>query len=101
MMAPPDKGSMPRKLLIVLLSTDPRNVEEMAARFYHAAVAAAMDYEIDVVCTATAGKVMIKGALPAGTRKPTLRRLPMIGSRRRTTMARASGPAPPTSNCST
>lgn len=54
-----DSGS--QKLLIVLLNTDPRNVEELAAPFYHAAVAAAMDYEVDVVCTATAGKLMIKG----------------------------------------
>lgn len=52
---------MKRRLLIVLLNTDPRNVEELAAPFYHAAVAAAMDYEVDVVCTATAGKLMIKG----------------------------------------
>jgi predicted peroxiredoxin len=50
-----------RKLLIVLLNTDPRNPEELAAPFYHAAVAAAMDYEVDVVCVATAGKLMLKG----------------------------------------
>lgn len=52
---------MTRRLLIVLMNTDPRNVEELAAPFYHAAVAAAMDYEVDVVCTATAGKLMLKG----------------------------------------
>jgi uncharacterized protein len=50
-----------RRLLIVLVNTDPRNVEELGAPFYHAAVAAAMDYEVDVVCTATAGKLMVKG----------------------------------------
>jgi uncharacterized protein len=50
-----------RRLLIVLVNTDPRNVEELGAPFYHAAVAAAMDYEVDVVCTATAGKLMQKG----------------------------------------
>jgi predicted peroxiredoxin len=44
------------------MNTDPRNPEELAAPFYHAAVAAAMDYEVDVVCTATAGKLMLKGA---------------------------------------
>jgi predicted peroxiredoxin len=53
------------RLLIVLLNTDPRNVEELAAPFYHAAVAAAMDYEVDVVCTATAGKLMMKGVAEA------------------------------------
>jgi predicted peroxiredoxin len=52
---------MGRRLLIVLVNTDPRNAEELGAPFYHAAVAAAMDYEVDVVCSATAGKLMQKG----------------------------------------
>jgi predicted peroxiredoxin len=50
-----------KRLLIVLMNTDPRNVEELGAPFYYAAVAAAMDYEVDVLCTATAGKLMLKG----------------------------------------
>ena len=52
---------MTRRLLVVLANTDPRNVEELAAPFYYAAVAAAMDHEVDVLCTATAGKLMFKG----------------------------------------
>ena len=52
---------MTRRLLIVLVNTDPRNPEELGAPFYHAALAAAMEYEVDVVCAATAGKLMIKG----------------------------------------
>src|SRR5215510_2208471 len=52
---------MTRKLLIVLVNTDPRNAEELGAPFYHAAVAAAMDYAVDVICAATAGKLMRKG----------------------------------------
>jgi uncharacterized protein len=52
---------MSRRLLIVLVNTDPRNPEELGAPFYHAAVAAAMDYEVDVICSATAGKLMQKG----------------------------------------
>jgi uncharacterized protein len=56
-----ESDSVSRRLLIVLVNTDPRNVEELGAPFYHAAVAAAMDYEVDVVCTATAGKLMQKG----------------------------------------
>ena len=52
---------MARKLLIVLVNTDPRNPEELGAPFYHAAVAAAMDYEVDVICAATAGKLMRTG----------------------------------------
>ena len=50
-----------RRLLIVLMNTDPRNVEELGAPFYYAAVAAAMDHQVDVLCTATAGKLMLKG----------------------------------------
>jgi len=49
------------RLLLVLVNTDPRNVEELGAPFYYAAVAAAMDYEVDVLCTATSGKLMLKG----------------------------------------
>jgi len=56
---------MTKRLLVVLMNTDPRNVEELGAPFYHAAVAAAMDYEVDVVCTATAGKLMYKGVAAA------------------------------------
>ena len=52
---------MTKRLLIVLLNTDPRNPEELGAPFYHAAVAAAMDYQVDIVCTATAGRLMMKG----------------------------------------
>ncbi|MBI5261863.1 MAG: DsrE/DsrF/DrsH-like family protein [Bradyrhizobium sp.] len=56
---------MSGRLLIVLLNTDPRNPEELGAPFYHAAVAAAMDYSVDVVCTATAGRLMVKGVAEA------------------------------------
>src|SRR5437762_4816394 len=54
-------GAMTQRLLIVLVNTDPRNVEELGAPFYYAAIAAAMDYEVDVLCTATAGKLLLKG----------------------------------------
>ena len=61
---------MAQKLLIVLVNTDPRNPEELGAPFYHAAVAAAMDYEVDVICAATAGKLMRKGVAEALCIKP-------------------------------
>src|SRR5215831_18893444 len=61
---------MTRKLLIVLVNTDPRNSEELGAPFYHAAVAAAMDYEVDVICAATAGKLMGKGVAESIRLKP-------------------------------
>jgi predicted peroxiredoxin len=46
------------RLLIVLVNTDPRNGEELGAPFFHAAVAAALGYKVDVVCTATAGRLL-------------------------------------------
>jgi len=52
---------MTHRLVVLLLNTDPRNVEELAAPFYYAAVAAAMDHEVDILCTATAGKLMFRG----------------------------------------
>lgn len=59
-----------RRLLIVLMNTDPRNPEELAAPFYYAAVAAAMDYDVDLLCTATAGRLMFKGVAEAIRIKP-------------------------------
>ncbi len=58
------------RLLIVLVNTDPRNPEELGAPFHYAAVAAAMDHDVDVLCTATAGKLMLKGVAQAITIKP-------------------------------
>ncbi|MEZ5995596.1 MAG: DsrE/DsrF/DrsH-like family protein [Hyphomonadaceae bacterium] len=52
---------MARKLIIVMANTDPRNGEELGAPIFQASVAAAMDYEVDVICTATSGKLMKRG----------------------------------------
>ena len=52
---------MAKKLLIVMANTDPRNGEELGAPFFQATVAAAMDYEVEVICTATAGRLMKRG----------------------------------------
>ena len=52
---------MAKKLIIIMVNTDPRNGEELGAPFFQATVAAAMDYEVEVVCTATAGRLMKKG----------------------------------------
>jgi len=46
------------KLVIIMVNTDPRNGEELGAPFFQATVAAAMDYEVEVICTATAGQLM-------------------------------------------
>ena len=52
---------MTDKLIIVMANTDPRNGEELGAPIFQASVAAAMEYEVDVICTATSGKLMKKG----------------------------------------
>ncbi|MDE3029337.1 MAG: DsrE/DsrF/DrsH-like family protein [Paracoccaceae bacterium] len=52
---------MAKKLLIMMVNTDPRDPEELGAPFFQATVAAAMDYEVEVVCTATSGKLLKKG----------------------------------------
>ena len=52
---------MAEKLVIIMVNTDPKNGEELGAPFFQATVAAAMDYEVEVICTATAGRLMKKG----------------------------------------
>ena len=52
---------MAHKLVIVMANTDPRNGEELGAPLFQASVAAAMEYEVEVICTATAGCLMKKG----------------------------------------
>jgi predicted peroxiredoxin len=52
---------MASKLIIVMANTDPRNGEELGAPIFQATVAAAMEYEVDVICTATAGRLMKQG----------------------------------------
>jgi predicted peroxiredoxin len=59
-----------RKLLIMLVNTDPRNGEELGAPFFQASVAAAMEYEVEVVCTATAGRLMKRGVAESLVVKP-------------------------------
>jgi predicted peroxiredoxin len=44
-----------------MANTDPRNGEEIGAPIFQASVAAAMEYEVDVVCTATSSKLMRRG----------------------------------------
>ena len=61
---------MDKKLVIVLANTDPRNGEELGAPFFQASVAAAMDYEVEVICTATSGRLMKKGVAEGLVVKP-------------------------------
>ncbi|MEL7490983.1 MAG: DsrE/DsrF/DrsH-like family protein [Pseudomonadota bacterium] len=52
---------MADKLVIIMANTDPRNGEELGAPIFQATVAAAMEYEVEVICTATAGQLLKKG----------------------------------------
>lgn len=61
---------MPRRLTIILINSDPRNPAELGAPLYQAAVAAAMDYEVEVICTGAAGALMRRGAAAAIEIKP-------------------------------
>ena len=61
---------MASKLSIIMVNTDPRNPEELGAPFFQATVAAAMDYEVEVVCTATSGQLLKKGVAEKIAIKP-------------------------------
>lgn len=52
---------MADKLMIVMVNTDPKNGAELGAPFFQAAVAAAMEYEVEVVLTGQAGELAVKG----------------------------------------
>ena len=50
-----------KKLIVVMANSDPRNGEELGAPIFQAALAAAMGYDVEVMCTGTAGKLMRRG----------------------------------------
>ena len=52
---------MADKLLIVLMNTDPRNPSELGTPFMQACVAAAMEYEVEVLLTGRAGELACPG----------------------------------------
>jgi predicted peroxiredoxin len=52
---------MANKLLTPMVNTDPSDGPELGAPFFQATVAAAMDYEVEVVLTARADELAIKG----------------------------------------
>jgi predicted peroxiredoxin len=68
--APTRGDRMASKLVIVLANTDPRNGEELGAPIFQASVAAAMEYEVEVICTATSGRLMKKGVAESLVVKP-------------------------------
>ena len=52
---------MADKLMIVMVNTDPANGSELGAPFFQATVAAAMDYEVEVVLPGRSGELAKKG----------------------------------------
>ena len=52
---------MADKLLIVMVNTDPSSPTELGAPFFQAAVAAAMEYEVEVILTGRAGELAKRG----------------------------------------
>jgi len=52
---------MAHRLLIVMANTDPRNPSELGPPFSQAAIAAAMEYEVEVIFTGQAGELAIRG----------------------------------------
>jgi len=58
---------MADKLLVIMVNSDPANPTELGAPFFQATVAAAMEYEVEVVLTGRAGELAKKG-VAAGIR---------------------------------
>lgn len=52
---------MADKLLIVMVNTDPSNPSELGEPFFQATVAAAMEYDVEIIMTGRAGELAIKG----------------------------------------
>jgi len=48
---------MADKLLIIMVNTDPRNGAELGAPFFQATVAAAMEYEVEIILTGNSGQL--------------------------------------------
>lgn len=52
---------MANKLLIIMVNTDPKNPQELGAPFFQATVAAAMEFDVEIVLTGLTGQLAIKG----------------------------------------
>ncbi len=52
---------MADKLMIIMVNTDPTNGSELGAPFFQATVAAAMEYEVEIVLTGRSGELAVKG----------------------------------------
>jgi uncharacterized protein len=61
---------MADKLLIIMVNTDPNNGAELGAPFFQATVAAAMEYEVEVILTGRSGELAVRGVAEKLTLKP-------------------------------
>ncbi|MDX1811508.1 MAG: DsrE family protein [Gammaproteobacteria bacterium] len=52
---------MADKLMIIMVNTDPANGSELGAPFFQATVAAAMDFEVELILTGRSGELAKKG----------------------------------------
>ncbi|HKK05753.1 MAG TPA: DsrE/DsrF/DrsH-like family protein [Gammaproteobacteria bacterium] len=52
---------MADKLMIVMVNTDPSNGSELGAPFFQATVAAAMEFDVEVIMTGRSGELAKKG----------------------------------------
>ena len=52
---------MADKLLIIMVNTDPNNGTELGAPFFQATVAAAMEYDVEVILTGRSGELAVRG----------------------------------------
>lgn len=52
---------MADKLLIIMVNTDPNNSAALGAPFFQATVAAAMEYDVEVILTGRSGEMAIRG----------------------------------------
>ena len=52
---------MADKLIIIMVNTDPSNGSELGAPFFQATVAAAMEYEVEVILTGRSGELAQRG----------------------------------------
>lgn len=52
---------MADKLLIIMSNSDPSNPTELGAPLFQATVAAAMEYEVEIILTGRSGELALKG----------------------------------------
>ena len=52
---------MADKLLIIMVNSDPKNPSELGSPLFQATVAAAMEYEVEIVLTGRSGELAVKG----------------------------------------